>query len=243
MKNHVLTGAQFFFKGLKLASSQGIRRYLIVPIFINLILLSSVFFIIAVYLNQYFSNFIAHYPAWVISFLGWLFWLLFWIASLLISSLIFTLLTNLIAAPFYGLLAEEVAKRYSSVISFPHLSWWQLLPTTLLREGKKLIYFLPWLLFSLLLLLIPFTAAFAPFTWYLILSWIFAVQYIDYEADNQRVPLHQLISYLKTYPMTTLGFGAMVTLCMMIPGANLFVPPAAVAGGTLFWLALRDQID
>lgn len=240
MQNHLLNGAQFFFTGIKLTFSAGIRRYLIVPIIINMILLGTIFFVIAHYLNQYFSTLIAHYPNWLIIILGWLFWVLFWIASLLISSLIFTVLTNLIASPFYGLLAEEVAKRYSPIISVPSGNWLQILPMTFLRECKKLIYFLPWLLFSLLVLLVPITTLFAPFVWFVVLSWIFAIQYIDYEADNQRVSLQQMIKDLKQYPFTALGFGAMVSIFMMIPGANLFVPPAAVAGGTALWLSLKN---
>ncbi len=243
MKNSLFTGIEFFFKGLSLCFAKGLRRYLIVPIVINIILLGSIFFVIAHYLNLYFATLIAHYPNWLIMILGWLFWLLFWMVSLLISSLIFSMLTNLIASPFYGLLAEEVAKRYTPIISFPDMTWWQLLPLTFMREIKKIIYFMPWLLFSLIVLLFPLTSPFSPIVWFIVLSWIFAVQYIDYEADNQRVSLQQMIKALKAYPMTALGFGSMVAFFMMIPGANLFVPPAAVAGGTALWLALQSQID
>src|SRR5476649_1093949 len=105
MKNNLFTGVGFFFKGLSLCFSKGLRRYLIVPIIINIILLGSIFFVIAHYLNLYFATLLGHYPNWLILILGWLFWLLFWMVSLLISSLIFTMLTNLIASPFYGLLA------------------------------------------------------------------------------------------------------------------------------------------
>jgi CysZ protein len=72
-----------------------------------------------------------------------------------------------------------------------------------------------------------------------VLSWILAIQYIDYQADNEQVSLRRMLFLLKHSPLTVFGFGAAVSLALLIPGANLFVPAAAVAGGTALWLSIR----
>jgi CysZ protein len=244
MENNFVTGFHFFIKGIKLVLSPGLKRFIIIPIIINFFLFIGLILFLYSYVSDHFHAVIGSYPGWLTMILGWLFSFLFWAASFLFSTFLFTILTNIIASPFYGLLAEKTERQLStSKLKPSDLSLWALLPRTLAREARKLIYFMPWLLLCLILFIFPPTLPFAPFVWWIVLSWLLGVQYLDYVADNQQYSLKKMLKILKKVPFTILGFGGTVTLCMSIPGGNLIVPPAAVAGGVALWLALINPVD
>lgn len=204
--------------------------------------------------------------------LGWLFWILYGLISLLVGTLIFTLLANLIASPFYGLLAEATAKLLQKEKSYspqlllepslknssfspsqnasaslpfssnPSLKTILLLiPHSIARELRKLLHFLPWILLCGLCLIFPLTWPLFPFLWWIVVAWIFGVEYSDYHSDNQSISFKQTLKVLKNNAMMVLGFGSMVSLAMLVPGANLVVPSIAVAGGTALWLYIQSS--
>lgn len=240
LNDSLLNGVGFFWQGIRLILSPSYKRFIIIPIIINIFLLIGSLALLAFYFSHAIDSWMNSFPGWLTIVLGWLLWLIFWASGLLISALIFTLLTNIIASPFYGLLAEKVEKQMSDYVVVSNISLWKSLPHTLYRECIKLLYFIPWLLLCLALLIFPPTMPLAPFVWWGVLAWILAIQYIDYCADNQQIHFRNMLKVLKSAPFTVLGFGGIVTLGMTIPGANLFVPPAAVAGGTALWVWL-DQ--
>jgi CysZ protein len=63
-----------------------------------------------------------------------------------------------------------------------------------------------------------------------------AIQYVDYSYDNHQISFKQLKKDLKSDRLTALGFGTATTLMSMIPLLNLIAIPAAVCGGTVFYL-------
>jgi CysZ protein len=237
MKGDFLKGVFFFLRGIKLVFSPGLRRYIIVPILVNVFIFVLVFASIAWYIMRHLPTWLTTYSDSLLMLLGGVFWFLYGILALLIGSFTFTLATNFIASPFYGLLASAVEKRYSSNrVSSPFS-----LRRTLLREISKILYFLPWALFCMILFIFPPLWTVIPILMFLLLSCFLAVQYIDYCADNQHITLRTLIDSLKSSPLTTLGFGTAVSVMMLLPAANLFVPPIAVAGGTVLWLHLKGK--
>jgi CysZ protein len=62
-----------------------------------------------------------------------------------------------------------------------------------------------------------------------------AIQYCDYPMDNNKVSFRQMKVMLAERRLTSLSFGAIVQIGMMIPLVNLIMMPAAVIGATLFW--------
>lgn len=244
MLKNFFKGIQFFFQGFRLIFRPGLKRYIVIPIIFNAFLLIIIFSGLAFFLYHNLTPFVSSYPKWVIALFGWLFWLFYSFISLMVSTLVFTLLTNIIASPFYGLLAEVAAKDLTRTTqqNEDNNNWLKtaltIAPRTLAREGRKLLYFLPWILLCLFLLIFPFAWPIFPFVWWVVLAWILAIQYIDYQPDNEHIHFKDVLVVLKQNPLIVFGFGTMVSLAMMIPGANLFVPPAAVAGGTALWLSL-----
>lgn len=239
MRGNLIRGFLFFWQGVHLVLSPGLKRFIIVPILVNLVLLIGIIAFVAYHFNSYFHSLLINYPHWVLILLGWLFWGIYVIASILLSTLVFTFLTNFIGAPFYGILAEKVENQVTGSIVGNPTPFLKMLIYTLMRECRKWLNFLPWILLCLLLFIIPFTWPIAPFAWWAILAWIMGIQFTDYAADNQQIPFKQMLLLVKQEPLTLLGFGGIVIFLMTIPGVNLFVPAAAVAGGTLLWLSLK----
>lgn len=247
MTGNIFHGVQYFFKGIHLVLSPGLKRYILVPLIINIFLLLGIIFGAAFLITTYmggFTGLFKAFPQWVILLFGWLFWILYTLISVMLGTLMFTMLTNLIASPFYGLLSEAVELTIehrpianTAIKDFPAL-WYH----TFMRELRKLWYFTPWLFLSLVLLILPLTWPLFPIVWFLVMSWIMAIQYCDYPADNQKIPLKQMIKTIKTVPLTALGFGGMVSLALAVPGLNLIIPAAAVAGGTLLWQNLKKRL-
>lgn len=273
-----IQGVYFFLQGIGLIFKPGLRRYIVIPIIFNAILLTLIFSTLALFLYHSLTPLITDYPKWVIVMFGWLFWIFYSFITLLVSSFVFTVLTNIIASPFYGLLAEAAAKlvgkekQYKQYLGITdqggiteqgdqraandqnqssnfnakdsNAGWLKtalvIAPRTLAREGRKLLHFLPWFLLCLLFIIFPFAWPFLPFVWWLVLTYFLAVQYIDYQPDNQQIHFKSVLKILKQHKLVVFGFGTVVSLAMLIPGANLFVPPAAVAGGTALWLSLQS---
>lgn len=103
------------------------------------------------------------------------------------------------------------------------------------RELSKLAYYLPRLLLLLILSFIPVVNILAPFLWFLFGAWMMAIQYCDYPMDNNKVSFRQMKVMLAKRRLTSVSFGAIVQVGMMIPLVNLVVMPAAVIGATLYW--------
>ncbi len=72
--------------------------------------------------------------------------------------------------------------------------------------------------------------------WFLFNSWMMALQYVDYPADNHKVSFPALRKLLGDTRLSALGFGLPVALAAMVPVLNLFVVPAAVCGATAYWV-------
>ncbi len=63
-----------------------------------------------------------------------------------------------------------------------------------------------------------------------------AIQYVDYAADNHQTDFVTLRKMLRKRRYSSIGFGGTVMGCSMIPVLNILSMPAAVIGGTLFWV-------
>lgn len=180
-------------------------------------------------------------PDWL-GFLTYLLWPLFVALVVLMIFFTFTLVANIIAAPFNGFLAEKVEVVVRGEDTFPDFSWSELMamvPRTLGREMRKLGYFLPRAIGLFILSLIPVVNIVAAPLWLLFGVWMMAIQYIDYPADNNKMSWQDMLAWLRQKRWQSLGFGGITYLMLMIPFVNILMMPAAVAGATLFWVRER----
>jgi CysZ protein len=238
MRPAVLSGPRYLGEGLKLVMRPGLRLFVILPLLSNLLLFS---LMIAFAVRQ-FAGWVAFFmpslPQWL-SFLQYLLWPLFAILVGLVVFFTFTLLANVIAAPFNGFLAEKVEVVVRGEDNFPPFNWRELiamLPRTLAREARKLAYFLPRAFGLLILSFIPVANLLAAPLWLLFGVWMMAIQYIDYPADNSKMSWQDMLAWLREKRWQSLGFGAATYAVLLIPFVNILMMPVAVAGATLFWV-------
>lgn len=102
--NQPLGGMHYFLTGLRLLNQRGLRRYVIIPLIINVVL-----FAVMLYLGiHYFSHLISWIETLLPGWLHWLnvlLWILFVIASFIVITYTFTIIANLVGAPFNGFLS------------------------------------------------------------------------------------------------------------------------------------------
>jgi len=235
----LLKGAAYLWLGFQLIHKQGIRRYAYLPMAINTLLFSiAIWFGITEFDGWLHTLMPSWLPDWLASIVMWLIWPLFVLLLALIVFFTFTLIANILAAPFNGVLSEVVEKRLSGE-SPPQISFLQMLkesPRMVLNEFRKIAYLLVWMLPLLLLSVIPVLNLIAPILWVFFSSWTFALDYHDYPMGNHQLSFSRQRSILKKHRKLALGFGLATLVATMIPLLNFLVIPAAVAGATALYV-------
>lgn len=228
-------GANYFFEGMSLAKQPALRAFLIVPFIVNILFFSGA----SVFLFYQMGQGAEYLTAWLPDWLDWLVWLL-WpvmiLALLIVVFQTFTLIGNILMAPFNGLLAEKVAKLLEGDASPEPLEWKHLMRVmakSFKREFHKLSYILIRFILLCFLLLIPGINLFAAILWVIYGAWMMAVEYIDYSFDNKGSPFREAKLFLKQHRLLAFGFGLTVLMFSLIPIINFFVMPVAVVAGTL----------
>jgi CysZ protein len=232
-----LTGLNALLQGCQLLLKPGIKRFVILPLLINLLLFASLLWTSAHYLAQFNHWLSTHLPSW----LGWataIIWILFFLSFFMILLYTFTTIANILSAPFNGLLAEKV-EWYLTGHAPPTLTGWALIkdtPRIICRQLRILGYYLPRAILLFVLFFIPIIQVIAPILWFLFHAGFMALQYSDYPADNHRISFRELLRHLKQQRLDSLSFGTGVLILTMMPVINFIAMPAAVAGATALWV-------
>jgi len=229
--NNLFSGAGYLFQGLKLVLRPGLRRYVVAPIIINTVLFSAVIYFGANWIFEYSQSLL---PAWL-DFLAFILVPVFLLLSAVVMFFSFTLVANLIASPFNGLLAEAVEYRLAGR-ELPALSLTAVVREagrTVVSELKKLGYILIRLIPLLLLFFIP---VIGPLVWAGFSAWMLAISYVDYPLANHGLAFPEQRALLGGRRWLGLGFGVAVMAAMAVPVINFIVMPCAVAGATALCL-------
>lgn len=219
--------------GFKLLIKPGIRQYVILPMLFNIGIFAAFLYYGFGLVMEYQALLHDWLPDWL-DFLSWIIVPIFFIVATLIMAYGFTTLTNIIAAPFNALLSEKV----EAILGLPHAEtedgisgFIKIIPRSITREIKKFISNLKWLLLLFISLFIPGVNILS----LIIGSWLMAIQYLDYPADNHQLSYQQFLEKLKSKRFSSMKFGLSILLVSMIPFANLIIVPAAICAGTLLW--------
>lgn len=231
-------GIHYFAQGWQLIRLPGIRRFVIVPLALNFLLMGGAFIWLFFRLEQWLPALMSYVPDWL-HWLNYLLWPLTVIFVLLVFSYFFSTVANWIAAPFCGLLAEQLEAKLTGK-PMPDSGWAGMvkdIPRIMKREWQKLAWYLPRALVLLLLYFIPgFGQTVAPVLWFLFSAWMLSIQYCDYPFDNHKVSFRQMRTSLKRHKTDVMQFGALVSLFTMVPILNLAIMPVAVCGATAMWV-------
>lgn len=236
---NMIKGARYLIQGFSLINQPGVRRFAYLPMLINTLLFSFALWFGLSNFGGWLDALIPNWlPAWLESVLTWIIWPLFVLLLAIIVFFTFSVIANILAAPFNGILAEMVEKNVTGDLP-PEMPWAQMLkdtPSMLFNEVRKITYLLKWLLPLLLLSWIPGLNLFAPLLWLFFSSWTLALDYHDYPMGNHQLGFRQQRDILKKNRGLALGFGAATMVATMIPIVNFLVIPAAVAGATVLYL-------
>jgi CysZ protein len=239
MGNNPLAGAAYFVRGMRLIFAPGIRAYVVVPLLVNVLLFSALIYFGAAQFRELLDWLL---PDWL-DWLAWLLLPLFVVATLIIVFFTFSLVGNLVAAPFNGLLAEAVECHITGV-PIPGGGWKKMmldLGRTLLSELRKLAYIALRGIPVLILFLIPGLNLAAPFVWLLFGAWMLAISYVDYPMGNHGLSFPEQRRQLGQRRYLALGFGGAAMCALAIPLVNFLVIPAAVAGATILWVERLEK--
>lgn len=232
------TGFFYFIQGMKLIFIPGIRRYVVIPLTINIVLFGALIWFGANQFEVFMNWLMPELPDWL-QFLEWLFWILFGISALLILFFTFSLLANIIGGPFNELLAEAVEFQLTGERPEDAGGMKKLLANivpSMIDETKKLLYMVLWSIPFLILFLLPVINIVAPFVWLVFSAWMLTIEYADYPMGNHGLRSDEQKLRLREKRFLSLGFGGAVTIATMTPVLNFLVMPAAVAGATAMWV-------
>ncbi len=231
--NNPLIAIGFLFKGLKLLTNPKLRPFILIPILINIVLYSVALALGYYYVDELITQAIPDWLHW----LSWILWPLFFIGFFVISFFSFTVLANLIASPFYGLLAA----RTQSIISGDVQIVEQPLSQVLIAESKRVLYIVTRILPLLILFLIPVVNVIASFVLAVFSAWCLAMEYLAYPLENEGLLFVEQKQLLKSVRLGALSFGGVTMLGLTLPVLNIIIGPAAVIGATLYLYEMREK--
>ncbi|WP_213989877.1 sulfate transporter CysZ [Sodalis sp. dw_96] len=232
------SGFHYFLSGWRLITLPGIRRFVILPLLVNILLLGGAFWWLYTRLHLWIPQLLEHMPRWL-QWLSYILWPLSILAVILIFSYFFSTVANAIAAPFSGMLSEQLEARLTGqrLPDSGVVALMKDLPRVMHREWQKLGYYLPRALILLFLHFIPvFGQTAAPVMWFFFGAWMMTIQYCDYPFDNHKIGFAAMRQALRRHKIRNMQFGAMVGLCTAIPVINLLILPVAVCGATAMWV-------
>ncbi|MBE0439376.1 MAG: sulfate transporter CysZ [Gammaproteobacteria bacterium] len=235
----LFAGARYLLRGFGLIHQQGIRKFAYIPIAINTVLFSFAIWLGISKFDHWMNSMMPTWmPEWLLAVLMWIIWPLFTALISLVVFFTFSIVANLLAAPFNGVLAEAVEVKLAGQAP-TEIPWQKIIketPLMLWNELRKLLYVLMWLIPLFILSWIPVVNFVAPVLWVAFSSWMLALDYHDYPMANHQILFAQQRQILKQKRLLTLGFGLATLGATMIPFVNFLVIPAAVAGATALYL-------
>lgn len=161
--------------------------------------------------------------------------------------MLFVTVANIIASPFYGFLAErvEILLRGKSldIQDDGLVGIVKDIPRIISREMRKLGFYLPRLILCFIISVIPVVNIIAPICWLLLGAWMYSIQYLDYAYDNHKISFAAMRKDLWQHRLGTFTFGAIVSVLMMLPFFNIFLPPIAVCAGTKFYVEASKRYN
>lgn len=243
------TGIKYFLRGYGLINRRGVRRYFLIPLLINIVVYTALIWIASVQFDALMNWLMADAAAWsagdswwagivnfFISIFRGLLWLVFAIALIVITFFTFTIVANLLGAPFNGLLSERVERELSGTSAGsagPVLAgiW-----ATTRSELRKYLYFIFLAILLIIITFIPVVNIISPVLWLLFFAWMQSIEYLAYPMENHGRRFKEVRATIRQRRMLTLGFGAAATVAAIIPLVNFVLMPAAVAGATAMWV-------
>lgn len=232
--NNPLLAIRSFWQGLRLLGHPKLRKFVVIPVAINFLLYGVALTLGYLYLADIIEQFI---PSWL-QWLRWILWPLFFVSFFIAGFFTFTVLANLLAAPFYGRLsASAMALTSGQSANITEAPW----PKVIKAELNRVAYMGSRALGLVIFSLIPGLNVLAPFLWALFGAWGMALEYFAYPLENAGIVFTDQRKLINNMKWGALSFGGLAAAGLALPLVNIVVAPAAVIGATLYLRAIQTE--
>jgi len=247
-------GLSYALRGMRFVYVQHpkLARYWVFPILITGLALAAVFYGAGSYYDDLGGAVWSLFPeswndaaGWVGGLLSALRWLIELIAGILITLLglvLVLVLSSVVAAPFNDALSEAVEHILTGE-SAPPFSLSRMVAdivrTIRLELLKVLVYLAvvgPMFLASFI---IPGVGQVLSLVGFALTAVYLGIDYVDWPAARRNWSVRDRVAFTRRQLPAVAGFGTGVWVLLFIPLVNLLFMPAAVAGGTMLFLALQ----
>jgi len=231
-------GTRCFMAGFNLIKQPRLRRFVIIPLLINIALFGLASWLLWHYLSAVVDSML---PSWL-SWMAWLVLPIFMTSILTLVYYSFTLIANIIAAPFYGQLSKgvEAYLRGQPYEEIQDESFLKEVLQMLGSELRKISYYLVRALPLLILSLVPGLNLISLPLWLLFSAWFLSFEYAGYGFENHKILFKEQKRMLNKSKMNSITFGGVSLLATTIPVVNLVAPAIAVAGATKMFYERGD---
>ena len=237
MLGQYFAGFRYAFTGMALINQRGIRRFVVVPLMINILVFAAFIWYGAAHFSNLVDWLLSFLPGFL-DFLRYLLWPFFVLSVLLIGFYSFSIVANLLSAPFNSRLAEKVEVQLLNSeppSSGKVISLFKSVIHSFVSEFKKQLYLISRAIPILILFLIPGVNIIAAIVWVIYGSWIQGLEYLDYPMGNHNHPFPAIRETATNNRSLVFGFGSAIFLMTSIPVINFLAMPVGVAGGTALW--------
>lgn len=210
-----------------------LRLFVWIPLLINVVVFGGATWGLLHYFDVLMNRFLPE-NSWL-HYFRWIAWPLIALTLVIVVFYTFSLLANIIAAPFNGFLADAVERLETGQAPESGLNLAQEIWLSIWQEIKKTLFFLSRAIPIFLLGFIPVVNLIVPILWFIYSAWVAYLQYMDYPMANNGIFFSRQRQILRGQPIEMFGFGGLATVMLSIPVLNLIAMPVAVIGATLHW--------
>ena len=240
MISNPFSGASYFINGLSLINTSRIRRYVLMPLLINIIIFSAGLWFAINQFEIFITWALSDLPGWL-SWLEWIMWPLFALTFYGLVFFSFSIIANILASPFNGPLAAAVERHLSgeqnTATSKPFIEEAKYaIGNELIKLKHSLYLMMPLAFLSLISFAFPLISPLVAVLWMVYTVWILTLEYADFPMANHGMAFRHIREKLAEKRLLSLGFGSMVMVATLIPVVNFLVMPVAVAGATKMYL-------
>jgi len=230
------TGFLTYFRSLAVIKKRpSLLKFVLIPMLINIAVYVGVIYFASTHFGTVMDWFISTPSVWYTYVLYYAVAVVLVVSYSLTVVLSFTIVGNLIAAPFNDLLSGNVAGREGGLVVQESggglTQFFSDAKRVIFIEMKKMILLIVVGLGSLFLNLIPLLGIVSS----IIAVILLAFEYIDYNFSREMWPVRKRMVFIKDHLFESIGFGFAVGLGLVIPLLNFFSIPMAVIGGTLLF--------
>jgi CysZ protein len=247
-------GLSYAFRGMRFVYFQHpkLARYWLFPVLITAVALFGVFYGAGSYYDDLGDAVWSWMPAswgeatgWVATLLSALRWFINLVLGLLLALLglvLVVILSSIVAAPFNDALSEAVEQILTGQ-SAPPFAFKRMLAdivrTIRLEILKVLVYAAvvgPMFLASFV---VPGIGQILSLVGFALTAIYLGIDYVDWPAARRDWSVGERVTFARQRLAAVAGFGTGVWVLLFVPLVNLFFMPAAVAGGTMLFIAAQ----